>query len=98
MGDRSRAGVRLEKLPLPRSGGAPIALAPRELDYFVLPGPAAPDTGGGPEPFGMSPPVAPPTTPGLALPGPVERALAELDPDSLTPREALEALYRLKAL
>jgi len=27
-----------------------------------------------------------------------ERALAEIDPDTLTPREALEALYRLKAL
>jgi hypothetical protein len=25
-------------------------------------------------------------------------ALAELDPDRLTPREALDALYRLKAL
>jgi DNA mismatch repair protein MutS len=33
-----------------------------------------------------------------AEPGPLQRALAELDPDSLTPREALEALYRLKAL
>jgi DNA mismatch repair protein MutS len=28
----------------------------------------------------------------------VRRALAELDPDRLTPREALDALYRLKAL
>ena len=27
-----------------------------------------------------------------------ERALDELDPDALTPREALEALYRLKSL
>jgi hypothetical protein len=26
------------------------------------------------------------------------RALSELDPDSLTPREALEALYQLKKL
>jgi DNA mismatch repair protein MutS len=26
----------------------------------------------------------------------VERALAAIDPDSLTPREALDALYRLK--
>jgi DNA mismatch repair protein MutS len=31
-------------------------------------------------------------------PDPLEGALRELDPDSLTPREALEALYRLKAL
>jgi DNA mismatch repair protein MutS len=28
----------------------------------------------------------------------VERALAEIDPDELTPREALEAIYRLKRL
>jgi len=29
---------------------------------------------------------------------PLQAALAELDPDRLSPREALEALYRLKAL
>ena len=28
----------------------------------------------------------------------VEKALAELNPDELTPREALELVYRLKAL
>ena len=28
----------------------------------------------------------------------VERALAALDPDQLSPREALEALYRLRSL
>jgi DNA mismatch repair protein MutS len=28
----------------------------------------------------------------------VKTALAQIDPDALTPREALEALYRLKAL
>ncbi|HET9835472.1 MAG TPA: DNA mismatch repair protein MutS, partial [Rhodanobacteraceae bacterium] len=31
-------------------------------------------------------------------PSAAERALAEMDPDALTPREALEALYRLKSL
>ena len=31
-------------------------------------------------------------------PSALESALAEIDPDALTPREALEALYRLKAL
>jgi DNA mismatch repair protein MutS len=31
-------------------------------------------------------------------PSPVEEALAVIDPDALSPREALEALYRLKAL
>jgi DNA mismatch repair protein MutS len=33
-----------------------------------------------------------------APPSAVERALEAVDPDSLTPREALEALYRLKSL
>jgi DNA mismatch repair protein MutS len=31
-------------------------------------------------------------------PDPVLSALEQVDPDSLTPREALEALYRLKRL
>jgi DNA mismatch repair protein MutS len=39
------------------------------------------------------PPAAPPP-----LPSPVEAALARIEPDSLTPREALDALYRLKTL
>jgi DNA mismatch repair protein MutS len=33
-----------------------------------------------------------------AAPGPLDLALAELDPDSLSPREALDALYALKRL
>jgi DNA mismatch repair protein MutS len=33
-----------------------------------------------------------------AQPSAAERALDELNPDTLTPREALDALYRLKAL
>jgi DNA mismatch repair protein MutS len=37
-------------------------------------------------------PVAP------AEPSVLEQALAAIDPDRLTPREALDALYRLKAL
>jgi len=39
---------------------------------------------------------APP--PVAATPSPVDDALADIDPDSLTPREALDALYRLKQL
>jgi DNA mismatch repair protein MutS len=31
-------------------------------------------------------------------PSALEQALAQLQPDTLSPREALEALYRLKAL
>lgn len=39
-----------------------------------------------------SPPAA------VAAPSPVVDALAAIDPDTLTPRDALDALYRLKAL
>jgi DNA mismatch repair protein MutS len=38
------------------------------------------------------------TVPAPASPHPLAEALDELDPDSLSPREALEALYRLKRL
>ena len=31
-------------------------------------------------------------------PSPADEALAAIDPDDLSPREALEALYRLKGL
>jgi DNA mismatch repair protein MutS len=41
--------------------------------------------------------ATPPPMP-AATPSAVEDALADLDPDSLTPREALAALYRLKQL
>jgi DNA mismatch repair protein MutS len=41
--------------------------------------------------------AAPPPPP-ASTPSEVEEALADLDPDSLTPREALDALYRLKQL
>jgi DNA mismatch repair protein MutS len=40
-----------------------------------------------------APPAAPAAEPSLA-----ERALAAIEPDTLSPREALEALYRLKTL
>jgi DNA mismatch repair protein MutS len=36
--------------------------------------------------------------PGKAGPSPVEVALTDVVPDALTPRDALETLYRLKAL
>jgi DNA mismatch repair protein MutS len=41
--------------------------------------------------------AAPPASP-AAPPSLIEDTLAELEPDTLTPREALEALYRLKSL
>ncbi|PWW45827.1 DNA mismatch repair protein MutS [Melaminivora alkalimesophila] len=41
---------------------------------------------------------APPPTPPPSGPSPLEEALARIDPDAMSPREALDALYRLKAL
>ena len=41
---------------------------------------------------------APPPAAPAAEPSEAERALAAVEPDTLSPREALEALYRLKAL
>jgi DNA mismatch repair protein MutS len=42
--------------------------------------------------------AAPPAAPAAAPPSEAEEALRALDPDTLTPREALDALYRLKSL
>jgi DNA mismatch repair protein MutS len=39
-----------------------------------------------------------PPAPAAAAPSDVEDALREIEPDTLTPREALDALYRLKSL
>jgi DNA mismatch repair protein MutS len=41
---------------------------------------------------------APPPEPIDAGPSPLQARLAQLDPDTLTPREALDALYQLKKL
>ena len=44
-------------------------------------------------------PAPPPAaTPAPPVPSPVVEALAKIDPDTLSPRDALDALYRLKAL
>ncbi len=37
-------------------------------------------------------------SPATAGPGPLEQALGEINPDELSPREALELLYRLKRI
>jgi DNA mismatch repair protein MutS len=42
--------------------------------------------------------AAAPAAPAFAGPSEVEAALAELDPDGMSPREAIDALYRLKGL
>ena len=42
--------------------------------------------------------AAPPVAAQPAEPSAVDAALAAIDPDALSPREALEALYRLKRL
>ena len=41
---------------------------------------------------------APPPAASAAAPGPLEAALARIDPDALSPREALDALYTLKKI
>lgn len=41
---------------------------------------------------------APPAPAAAAEPSAVERALAQINPDALTPKQALDALYRLQAL
>ena len=41
---------------------------------------------------------APPPAAEIAAPSPIEAALAAVEPDKLSPREALEALYQLKRL
>jgi DNA mismatch repair protein MutS len=41
---------------------------------------------------------APPPEPQLTVPSAVEARLAEIDPDTLSPRDALDALYALKKL
>nr|WP_246736364.1 DNA mismatch repair protein MutS [Enterovirga sp. DB1703] len=46
--------------------------------------------------FAAARPATPPAR--LAEPDPLRTALAAIDPDELSPREALEAMYRLKAL
>ena len=45
-------------------------------------------------------PLFAPRTPRAPAAGPskVDKALVDIDPDSMSPREALEALYRLKGL
>jgi DNA mismatch repair protein MutS len=42
--------------------------------------------------------VAEPAAPIPSAPGPVETALAALDLDGMSPREAMDALYRLKGM
>jgi DNA mismatch repair protein MutS len=42
--------------------------------------------------------AAPPAATAALEPSAVEAALAAIDPDALSPREAMDALYRLRAL
>jgi DNA mismatch repair protein MutS len=48
--------------------------------------------------FAAAPAPPEPAEPDPDEPDPLQAALAEIDPDRLTPREALDALYRLKSL
>jgi DNA mismatch repair protein MutS len=46
----------------------------------------------------LAAPVEKPAPPPPPAPNPIAEALAAIDPDRMTPRDALEALYRLKNL
>ena len=48
--------------------------------------------------FAAAPVATQPETPPPAETDPLAEAIAALEPDRMTPREALDALYRLKAL
>jgi DNA mismatch repair protein MutS len=48
--------------------------------------------------FAAPPALPDPEPDAVREPSALEEALAAIDPDALTPREALDALYRLKTL
>jgi DNA mismatch repair protein MutS len=77
-----RAGALLAALE-ERAGRLTDAAA---LPLFAAAGPADP------------PPPAAPTEPALLREDPLRAAIAALDPDRLTPREALEAVYQLRSM
>nr|WP_049766723.1 DNA mismatch repair protein MutS [Rhodospirillum centenum] len=79
----ARAGQVLELLEKGEQGGAVARLAD-DLPLFAAPVRRAPDP---------APAAAPPPAPSA-----VETALRTLNPDELTPRQALEELYRLRGL
>ncbi len=71
---------------------------PDDADGDAAPGPSRDDATTPAAPAaatGATPERAPPVAP---APSALDAALAAIDPDTLTPRQALDALYRLKAL
>jgi len=103
--------ARLAGMPAPVLRQARAALdsleaqqraANAQIDLFgAAPEPALPIENEPPVMAALQPattirPVTPATA--RAEPSPLERAMAEIDPDALTPRGALDLLYRLKAL
>jgi DNA mismatch repair protein MutS len=85
----------LEKHGGPLGAGAPLGALPLFAAADSRPEPhdgvVAPD-----QALSHSTPDRP--DPGPSTPDPIHAALAALNPDQLTPRDALDALYRLKAL
>jgi DNA mismatch repair protein MutS len=79
----NRAAAVLEALEERARGLQPLS---EELPLLSRPGAAAEE-----EPDGAPPPA-------VGVAHPALEALAALDPDALTPREAQEALYRLRSL
>jgi len=90
--DRARAV--LERLEAGGEGATVSAEAlAADLPLFAAAVAQAPRLPASPPPPSEAAPV-----PSALAPSPLEDALATINPDDLTPREALEALYRLKGL
>jgi DNA mismatch repair protein MutS len=83
---------------LPKSVIADARRTLAMLEKGAHPGGAAPRREASSPQLGLFAPAAPPAPPLPPVPTALEKQLAQIDPDALTPREALEALYRLKAL
>ncbi|MBB4286915.1 DNA mismatch repair protein MutS [Roseospira goensis] len=85
----TRAETVLKRLESGAEGAPSAARLVEDLPLFAAARPAAPPPAEAPVPADDTPPAGPSA---------LEQALANVDPDDLTPRQALEALYRLKAL
>ena len=89
---RPGAANRSFGIQVARLAGVPARVLARARDVLErLESSADPAPTGGADPAGQMPLFA-------AADDPLRRALADVDPDSLTPRDALETLYRLKGL
>jgi DNA mismatch repair protein MutS len=87
-------------LQVARLAGVPREVVAAARSYLgVLERRAGPLAPPGPQAeLSFAPPAAPASDPGAESAARLAAEIEALDPDALTPREALEALYRLKDL